>query len=370
MHSESQNRYSVPILIPFVRYSSPDRKSLGSLGLLVPFIPLPRWDESDYINESTPPTSASDPKFAFSSTDLNSWLVGFFYLGVWALYTKPYSLLGCPQWAVRSDWLRVLCSANVTLPRSRSSLSVFPLFTAARCPTNSPWLSVFTQSTRESCAFPQIQPVISHITTISQARNGMAWQWQWQWQVASVDQSQPPKFECYSKPPNMRGRGLLMCWLWTTVKNDRLFHISQVSQISDRPHYLPVIFGPSCISCITYSPGKWQVQRYMWSHLSPCLYANLRSLSRKKVPSEQLFFLALRSRGTNRVLQHIYPASLPGIIPHPHGVVSTNISSTLSIGCKLIELHHERTSPGTIGSHNGLKNWNTEAWKQITEAAT
>ncbi|KAJ9481865.1 hypothetical protein VN97_g11595 [Penicillium thymicola] len=41
----------------------------------------------------------------------------------------------------------------------------------------------------------------------------------------------------------MRGRGLLMCWLWTTVKNDRLFHISQVSQISDRPHYLPVILG-------------------------------------------------------------------------------------------------------------------------------
>lgn len=66
----------------------------------------------------------------------------------------------------------VLGKRNVAVLPVKST--VFPLFTAARCPTDSPWLSVFTQSTRESCAFPQIQPVINHTTTISQARNGMA----------------------------------------------------------------------------------------------------------------------------------------------------------------------------------------------------
>ncbi|KAJ5933160.1 hypothetical protein N7516_007649 [Penicillium verrucosum] len=40
------------------------------------------------------------------------------------------------------------------------------------------------------------------------------------------------------------------------------------------------------------------------------------------------------------------------------------------MGCKLIELRHERISTGTIESHNGLKTWNTEAWKQSTKAAT
>ncbi|CRL21600.1 unnamed protein product [Penicillium camemberti] len=74
-----------------------------------------------------------------------------------------------------------------------------------------------------------------------------------------------------------------------------------------------------------------------------------------KIPSEQLFFLALRSRGTDRALRHIHPASLLEIIPRPHGVVFTNLSRPLSIGYRLIELHHERTSTGTIESHNGLK---------------
>lgn len=128
--------------------------------------------------------------------------------------------------------------------------------------------------------------------------------------------------------------------------------------------------GPTCMPFLTYSPGKWQVQRYIWSHLSPWLHANLRSLSPRKNPSEQLFFPALRSRGANRALRHIYPASLPEIIPHPHGVVFTNFSRTLSINRKLIELHHERTSTGTIESHNGSKTWNTDAWKQITKVDT
>ena len=111
----------------------------------------------------------------------------------------------------------------------------------------------------------------------------------WQWQVASGRSVTYPKFGCYSKPPNMRGRGLLICWLWTTVKNDRLFHISQVSQISDRPHYLPVILGR-----IVYHSSRIPLRNDRYNVIyevtfPPSLHAHLRSLSPKKNPSEQLF---------------------------------------------------------------------------------
>lgn len=130
-----------------------------------------------------------------------------------------------PGWAVRSDWLRVLCSANVTLPHSRSSLLFFLYLRLHAVQLIPLGCQSLLNQHENHVLFSQIRPVINHTTTISQARNGMAWQWQ----VASVDQSHSPKFGCYSKPPNMRGRGLLMCWLWTTVKNYRLFRYSSIS---------------------------------------------------------------------------------------------------------------------------------------------
>lgn len=177
----------------------------------------------------------------------------------------------------------------------------------------------------------------------------MAWHDNDRWRV--VDQSHPPKFGCYSKPPNMRGRGLLICWLWTTVKNDRLFHISQVSQISDRPHYLPVILGR-----LVYHSSRIPLRNDRYNVIyevtfPPSLHAHLRSLSLRKNPSEQLFAHEAPTAPYGTYIQLLFRE----IIPHPHRVVSTNLSRTLSIGCRLIELHHERTSTGTIESHNGWK---------------
>lgn len=154
------------------------------------------------------------------------------------------------------------------------------------------------------------------------------------------------------------------------IDSSIFFHVSQVSQISDRPYYLPVILGRLVCHSSRIPLGNGRYRVIYEVTLPPWLHTNLRSLSPRKIPSEQLFFLALRSRGTDRALRHIHPASLLEIIPRPHGVVFTNLSRPLSIGYRLIELHHERTSTGTIESHNGLKTWNIEAWKQITKVAT
>jgi hypothetical protein len=251
----------------------------------------------------------------------------------------------------------VLGKRNVAALPVKST--VFPLFTAARCPV----IPLGCQSLLNQHANHALFLKFSQWSTIqpSLAKHAMAWHDNDRWRV---DQSHPPKFECYSKPPNTRGWGLLMCWLWTTIINDRLFHISQVSQMSDRPHYLPVILGRFVCHSSRIPLGNDRYNITYEVTFPPWLHANLRSLFSRKLPSEQLFFLALRPRGTSRTLRHTHPAPIPEIIPHPY---VTNPPST-SIDRKLIELHHERTSTGTIESHDGLKTWNIEAWKQMKAA--
>lgn len=164
--------------------------------------------------------------------NFSSWLVGFFCLDVWALYTKPYSLLGCP-----GERSRVTHCAFCARQPSVETVG-FPLFTAARCP-NSLGCQSLPRIMRLSSNSAHEQPHICHQP--STQRHGITMTGGECRSIIS------PKSGRCSKPPNMRGRGLLVRWPWITVKNDRLFHISQISQISGRPIFL---------SLVAYSAGK------------------------------------------------------------------------------------------------------------------
>ena len=123
--------------------------------------------------------------------------------------------------------------------------------------------------------------------------------------------------------------------LYITAKYDRLFHISQISQLSDRQNYLPVILDrfvrhPSHIAWEMTGTTLYMKAPFP---LPPQLHASLRSLSSAKILSKPLFFPVLPRQGNNRALQHIHihSPSLAEFIPHSHGVVFTDAFKAISI---------------------------------------
>lgn len=174
-----------------------------------------------------------------------------------------------------------------------------------------------------------------------------------------------PKFGRCSKPPNVRGRGLLIRWLWITVKTDRLFHISQIPQLSHLPNYLPVILDRFVYYSSHTSLGndKYNV---IWRHLPP-----LTACKPDLGVSKQITIWAAHSsrlfthKTPTTLLRHIYIQlslqslsliymgwfSLILLAPHPLQVYRT--------------IDPRQIWAGPIESHNWLKTWNKEACKLL-----